>query len=153
MRALTLIEPWATFMALGLKTIETRSWYASIRDRVMIHASKSRKCLDQANEILERAGHPTRFNPDYDWPLGKIVAVVEVYGCKTTVGIGALSKCEYAMGDYSEYTLSKGVRRKRFGILTRNLWRVPAPVDCKGALSFWQVPPDIEAQVLAQKRS
>lgn len=138
-----MIEPWATFMALGLKTIETRSWYASIRSTVMIHASKSKKCIGLANEICERAGIQLRFT-NYDWPFGKIVAVVEVYGCKATVGIGALSQCEFSMGDYSE---------GRFGILTRNLWRVPAPVACKGALSFWQVPPEIEAKVLGQKRS
>lgn len=43
MKALTLWQPWASLIALGVKTIETRSWAAPkslIGQRIAIHASK-----------------------------------------------------------------------------------------------------------------
>lgn len=39
MRALTLHQPYATAMALGLKRIETRSWSTAYRGPVVIHAA------------------------------------------------------------------------------------------------------------------
>lgn len=38
MRALTIRQPWATLIARGEKTIETRSWRTSYRGEVAIHA-------------------------------------------------------------------------------------------------------------------
>lgn len=40
MRCLSLYEPWASLMSLGVKRVETRSWSTSYRGKVAIHASK-----------------------------------------------------------------------------------------------------------------
>jgi hypothetical protein len=40
MKALTLTQPWATLVAIGAKTIETRSWPTSYRGPLAIHAAK-----------------------------------------------------------------------------------------------------------------
>jgi hypothetical protein len=40
MKALTLIQPWATLVALGEKQIETRSWDTKYRGPLAIHAGK-----------------------------------------------------------------------------------------------------------------
>lgn len=40
MKALTLLQPWATLVAIGAKKIETRSWSTSYRGPLAIHASK-----------------------------------------------------------------------------------------------------------------
>lgn len=40
-RAITLHQPWATLIALGYKTIETRSWSTRYRGPLLIHAAKS----------------------------------------------------------------------------------------------------------------
>ncbi len=40
MRTLTLTQPWATLVALGAKTIETRSWQTSYRGPLAIHAGQ-----------------------------------------------------------------------------------------------------------------
>jgi activating signal cointegrator 1 len=40
MKALTLLQPWASLVAAGLKTIETRSWSTRYRGPLAIHASK-----------------------------------------------------------------------------------------------------------------
>ena len=43
MKAITLTQPWATLVALGIKTVETRSWAPPrnlIGQRIAIHASR-----------------------------------------------------------------------------------------------------------------
>jgi hypothetical protein len=42
MHALSVLQPWATLIALGIKRIETRSWHTSYRGRLAIHASAGR---------------------------------------------------------------------------------------------------------------
>jgi hypothetical protein len=41
MKALTLHQPWATLITLGVKTIETRSWGTDFRGPLAIHAGKT----------------------------------------------------------------------------------------------------------------
>lgn len=36
------MQPWATLVAMGIKTIETRTWATDYRGPLFIHASKSR---------------------------------------------------------------------------------------------------------------
>lgn len=38
MKALTIRQPWASLIALGIKTIETRSWQTRYRGPIAIHA-------------------------------------------------------------------------------------------------------------------
>ena len=40
MKALSLWQPWASLVALRVKTIETRSWSTSYRGPLAIHAAK-----------------------------------------------------------------------------------------------------------------
>lgn len=39
-RALSLHQPWASLIAVGAKTIETRSWRTEHRGRLLIHAAR-----------------------------------------------------------------------------------------------------------------
>lgn len=45
MKALTLHQPWASLVALGVKTIETRSWATRYRGPLAIHAGATRPPL------------------------------------------------------------------------------------------------------------
>ncbi len=63
MKALTIRQPWASLIAAGVKTIETRSWSTKYRGPLAIHAGK----------------HPVQTNTvGYRWegnyPLGAVVA-------------------------------------------------------------------------------
>ena len=40
MKAITIIQPWATLIALGEKQFETRSWFTKHRGELAIHAGK-----------------------------------------------------------------------------------------------------------------
>lgn len=52
MKALTLHQPWASFVALGMKTIETRSWSTSYRGPLAIHAGVHRPELEMLEDGL-----------------------------------------------------------------------------------------------------
>lgn len=47
MRCITLHQPWASLVAAGVKTIETRSWPTKHRGQLLIHAAQSHKTWDQ----------------------------------------------------------------------------------------------------------
>jgi hypothetical protein len=51
-KAISLWQPWASFIASGAKRIETRSWATSYRGPIAIHAAK-RKILKEIKELAE----------------------------------------------------------------------------------------------------
>lgn len=52
MKVLSLTEPYATLIKMGMKTIETRSWKTNYRGELYIHAS-STKMKKEYRENLE----------------------------------------------------------------------------------------------------
>jgi len=42
MKAISLLQPWATLVVTGVKTIETRSWGTKYRGPILIHASQGK---------------------------------------------------------------------------------------------------------------
>lgn len=46
-KAISLWQPWASLIAYGVKTIETRSWSTSYRGPIAIHAAKTTKGIDE----------------------------------------------------------------------------------------------------------
>lgn len=48
MPALTLWQPWASLVAFGVKTVETRGWATKHRGRIAIHAAKSPQRVEPA---------------------------------------------------------------------------------------------------------
>lgn len=50
MRALTIRQPWASLIAAGVKTLETRSWSTRYRGPLLIHAGKHRPPTSQWEE-------------------------------------------------------------------------------------------------------
>ena len=84
MKALTLHQPWATLVAIGAKTIETRGRRTSYRGPLAIHASRTDsgpvlaagvRPLNEAgwqeNPACRQAAGPERLRP---LPLGAVVA-------------------------------------------------------------------------------
>ena len=83
LRALTLWQPWASLIAAGFKTVETRSWEPSsscIGELLVIHAGKrvQRKGLNPQTEAA-MAGWYGR-NWDTTVPCGAAIAVVRLAG-------------------------------------------------------------------------
>lgn len=75
MKCLSVKQPWASFICMGMKDVENRSWHPKeAPGRILIHASATldRYAQDEAEDIV---GHPLP-------PLlhGAIIGYVEVYG-------------------------------------------------------------------------
>lgn len=103
-KALTLWEPWASYIADGFKRYETRGWTTSYRGLVAIHAAKRWQKSEQ--QILER--HKFQFAEieekyaDYAPPLGEVICVCKLVDVHETDNLlPTLSPMERAMGDYS----------------------------------------------------
>lgn len=122
MKAITLWEPWATAMALGLKKNETRGWDTKYRGDLVICSAK-RKMDEVGLEVCKFA------DISHDAiRYGYALCIVELYDVLPT----ALTPRDYdeeALGDYSA---------GRFAWLTRNLRPLDAfPV--RGRQGFFEV--------------
>lgn len=160
MKALSLLQPWASLVAVGAKQWETRSRRTHYRGEIAIHASArfDAELLSIACDgnfflpALTRAGIAVPSGV----PLGSIIAVVEITDCIETVDWKRrydnqawnfphkdpdAKGREYLFGNYA---------RGRFAWKMENLRRLAEPVPAKGSLGMWNVPADIEAKVRAQ---
>jgi hypothetical protein len=83
-KALTLTQPWATLVARGAKTVETRWWRTAYRGPLAIHAAKGMAVDDAAVCFTEPfaaalgRGPEERWNPREQLPRGAVVAVAEL---------------------------------------------------------------------------
>lgn len=104
MKALSLWQPWATLIAIGAKTVETRSWSTDYRGPLLIHAAKHKNELKLArqypfSEALARGGYPWKLG---DLPLGVCVALCDLVAVDPTELVrDHLNDWEIAFGDYS----------------------------------------------------
>ncbi len=57
MKALTIRQPWASLIAAGVKTIETRSWSTRYRGPLAIHAGKHKPQRDPDDGCGIPVGH------------------------------------------------------------------------------------------------
>lgn len=125
MKAISLWEPWATAMALGLKANETRSWFAAYRgDLVICSAKRPTTALEHAVCAENRIDPATLV-------FGCALCIVELYDCVSTNGLaGKIPAQEARLGNY-EFG--------RFAWLTRNLRRFETPIPVSGKQGFFNV--------------
>jgi hypothetical protein len=150
MKALTLTQPWATLVAIGAKQIETRSWRASYRGPLAIHAAKGLGPIySEANLMGRCRSEPFRsallaagFLRTLVLPRGAIVAVCNLVGIIKTSAFEesrtqyydyprgwTLTEQERAFGDYSP---------GRYAWLLADIRALPEPILAKGALGLWE---------------
>lgn len=160
MRVLSLHQPWASAVALGLKRVETRGRRTRYRGLLAIHAAakwtwEERGAL--ANLLAWREVRRAFFGEAGVWspkpraaladewrpPLGCVVAVAEVVGCEemTPELVRGQPPLEVALGNW---------RPGRFAIYLREVRRLPQPIPLKGRQSMFVATPELERAVLAQ---
>jgi len=128
MKALSLKQHWLYAITDLDKRIENRSWPPPahiIGKRIALHASKTIDKNSKA-EIFRISGLTV---PD-DTPRGSIVGTAVIGGYHSAGGWAD----RWFFGDY--------------GWILQDVTKLREPIPCKGALSLWQVPDDIEAVVL-----
>ena len=124
MKALTLYQPYAAAIALGLKKYETRSWATSYRGSLAIHTSVKRL----SPELKKLAKHYNITNLEY----GKIIVICELQDCieMTDELIKSISQTE-----------------KDFGVWTpgRYAWKLKVlkilqePIPARGYQMLWNI--------------
>lgn len=148
MKVLSLWQPWASLMACGAKTIETRGWRTSYRGPLIIHAAKHFDRDQWAflhTDEVQRALWASSPEPPRDWtredlPFGCALGVVELTDCVSMSGafsprvvpeLFMRVALEESLGDYSP---------KRWLWLTANLRRFARPVPMIGHQWLFSAP-------------
>lgn len=134
MRAISLWEPWATAMRLGVKTIETRGWHTGYRGPLVICAAK--RCVKRdIQEVFEDwkfelPDSPLAALTMNDLHFGMAVCRVDIVACRSTKDQRqTISRENYYTGNYDS---------GRFGWVTENLLAL-TPFPVKGKQGFFDV--------------
>jgi hypothetical protein len=135
MRTISLWQPWASAVALGLKNIETRGWSTNYRGPLAIHAAKrpiSRATREDARELLEAMD---RLFPEHVMPFGAVIATTHLKDVRATEElVQYISEQERTAGDY---------RPGRFGWSLQGTERLETPAPWRGQQGFFGVPDEL----------
>lgn len=155
MKALTLHQPWASLIAVQLKTIETRSWPTKYRGPMAIHAGKRR--MNGVDELRlwydNRDALESQLDTD-NWetlPLGMVVATAILIDVVPTGRVGFVPPSDpwvitkgwhRASGDF-DYTARQAQRE--MGDFTPGRWAwvfddiqaSPIPIIATGHQGLW----------------
>jgi hypothetical protein len=134
--AITLWQPWATAIALGLKHYETRSWSTAYRGPIMIHAARRwtrqeqdfhAKAIREVEGMLGTAGaliDDLRATP----PFGAVIAVADLVNCECTYSIAMPDSLDQLFGDFSP---------GRFAWQLENVIKLKEPIPTSGLQGLW----------------
>jgi hypothetical protein len=148
MKCLSLNQPWASLIALGVKKIETRSWKTNYRGKLAIHASAKftnemkRLCtVEPFRNALIEGGYGS--GPEF-LPCGFVIATCDLVDC---VVIPTFKKY-YALGKPGKWLwgLPPDQPELSFGDYTpgRYAWRLENVkifsriIPAKGKLGLWE---------------
>lgn len=137
MKVLSLWQPWASAMAIGLKTIETRHWSTNYRGPLAIHAALRWTREEQLWGAYMAALHGEQVLADP--PRGVIVAVGVLVDIERTedlvpgsdLELPRLTETEEMWGNYGS---------KRFGWIFKNLIALHEPIPMRGKQGLWNWP-------------
>lgn len=157
MRALTIRQPWASFIALGMKEFETRGRATSIRGPVAIHAGAAQPLTDRriprltiGGLISERLGrepsewvlHGAAVKGRVPLPLAAVVATANLVDCIPTADWTVTDR-EWALGDWTP---------GRFAWQLADVTPLQPVVPAKGKQGWWEwTPPQMDtAQAIVE---
>jgi hypothetical protein len=132
MKAVSIIQPWATLIAIGAKRFETRSWDTRHRGLLAIHASKGfpRSAFELCSD--ERFAAPLRsagFETPTDLPRGMVIATAFLKTTHRTENARLiLDEREILFGFYDD---------GRFAWELIDVALVDPPVAARGALQLF----------------
>lgn len=137
MKAITIIQPFATLVALEEKRLETRSWSTKHRGPLAIHAGKKidKKICQQEpyKSVLAKHGYTAN-----NLPTGAVVGICQLVDCHKVLvdkedhaifeNNTVVSGHEYLFGDYS-------LGRYAWRLIDMN--RLQEPIVVKGMQGLW----------------
>ena len=153
-----MTQPWATLVAIGENSIETRSWGTRYRGPLVIHAAKGfprdarELCrLSPYRKVLARHGYADAS----DLPLGSVIAVATLEGVmefdrsslkdvRARAARGEFPPHEADFGDFSP---------GRYGWMLKDVRRLPDSIPARGMLGLWDVSKQVAAEIEKQLES
>jgi hypothetical protein len=142
MKALSLIQPWASLVAIEAKRIETRPRYTAYRGPLIVCASKRypKWAQDLWFEPPFFDALHSHFGNPRELPVGAALCLVNLAGCVKTTELHKLdaisfkrNAAELAFGDFSE---------GRYAWALEHVRSFAKPIPVKGALGLWEWPRD-----------
>jgi hypothetical protein len=140
---LTILQPWASLIAAGYKTYETRTYPLDHRGPLAIHASqgftggkrRARAMCERYpfRELLAEMGVVLD-----ELPRGRIVAVCELVDCLPADQVRGRLLAEGRPRELSLGWFAPG----RWAYQLENVVRVEPSIPAKGAMSLWKVQPE-----------
>ena len=146
-KGLSLWQPWASLIAVGAKTIETRGWKTNYRGLVAIHAAKRRK-VDEINYYLstrafsvalaEQRVDTLRYERRIEGlPFGAFVCLARLVECRPTelftVAELDTKTREYCQRDFGNFEPG------RFGWILETVWPLKQAVPAKGMQGLFSI--------------
>ncbi len=133
MKALSLLQPWATLAVRGVKTLETRGWTTAYRGPLLIHAGKSR-----AGRLIAERPAIRRYVPDFDaLPFGALIGEVQL------VDVVRWLPDDDPAGLLAGQTLEEGAfgeaRTGRWAFVLEDAVAFETPIPARGMLGLFDV--------------
>jgi hypothetical protein len=155
MKALTILQPWASLIPAGAKTIETRSWATKYRGPLAIHAGQSKEysLLVRHTPFYEALCQDKNSIVCYEWdnmpdslPFGAVIAIADLIDClKVVVRVSLKIGDEKRVAAVLENNIKVFGNELEFGDYTigRYAWvltnvRKINPVPAKGKQRLWE---------------
>ncbi len=136
-KAISLHQPWASLIAMGLKNFETRSWGTKYRGLLVICAALKNTKQQQSNyeDLASSFGLDLTVHPWSSFPLGMAIAVCDLVDCieMTEDFINEQSETERCCGHWEP---------GRYAWKLENVQPFPQPMPIKGKQGLWNIPPD-----------
>lgn len=134
MKALTVQQPWAGLLVLGIKKGETRSWNTKYRGKIAIHSSakmpkEGTALLNDLCELLPDTFFPGSRAYNMCTTLGCVLGRVQIEDTRSTDNMQNLNAGEKMLGDFSP---------NRYYWWCINPETYLKPIPAVGQLSIWE---------------
>lgn len=147
MQALSLMQPWASLVVMGIKTIETRRWQTGHRGPLLIHASQRK-----AGAIITAEPPIARHIPHFNkLPFGCII------GQATLTNIVLLQHVHLSPIDIATQSLELNAfgdeTGNRYAWLLEDAVSFDQPVPARGHLHLWDYPIESREQLAESRKT
>lgn len=164
-KALSLVQPWASLLASGLKQCETRGWKTEHRGALLIHASKRWNgelrdlcAREPFASALRKIGVDMPGMGPSGMPFGAIIGQVDVVDCFRTECVVSAAETHPCFGHDGTATLFEAQKRlfvtdleralgdyspHRYAWFCANAKQFDQPIPFTGALNVFEVPDDV----------
>lgn len=142
MKTITLFQPWASLVANGSKKYETRSWSASWRGPILIHAAKKMPgniiFQEPFYSALKEQHCSDEIGAGIEFPGPCILAICNLVNCLKIVSRN--SECAFLENDqciegnefyFGDYTPG------RYAWQLENVHQLAKPISAKGMQRIW----------------